>query len=121
MDSEASRFQLARQGAQLEEIAKNVEKLVDLSEKIARMQEREQDRDERIRALCIRADTAADERKSLDLRLGATTAWARGVLAVVTAIILPVSGAMLWEVMHDIPAIERRVQTLEITTKAGTK
>ena len=117
MDSEASRFQLARQGAQLEEIAKNVEKLVDLSEKLARMQEREADRDERIRRLFTLADTSADERKLLDIRLSAAISWARGVLAVITVVILPVSGAMLWEVLHDIPALERRVQTLEVFHK----
>ena len=44
-------MQLARQGAQLEEIAKNVSRLIDLSENLARMQERESDRDEKINRL----------------------------------------------------------------------
>ena len=121
MQTEETRIQLARQGAQLEEIAKNVARLVDLSENLARMQERESERDEKIRLLFHKADCASDEGRKFDIRLTSSTAWARGVMAVLTAIILPVSGAVLWQVLHDIPAIERRVQTLEIELRSGGK
>jgi hypothetical protein len=116
MDSEATSVQLARQETKLEEIAKNVERLLTLSENIARMQERETDRDEKLVVLFTKADSIEAKHTELASRVTASSWWARGVMAVLTAIVLPVSGAVIWEVLHDIPAIERRVQHLEDTT-----
>lgn len=114
MEPQETRIQLARQGAQLEEISKNVARLVDLSENLARMQERENDRDGKLTRLFTLSDCAEKEREALALRVNGATSWARGVLAVITAVLMPVSGAVVYEVLHDIPAIDRRVQMLEI-------
>lgn len=124
VDTQETRIQLARQGAQLEEISKNVARLVDLSENLARMQERETDRDEKLGRL-MQSSVDTDKRvTTVDGRVTGATSWARGVLAVITAVLLPVSGAVMWDVLHEIPAIDRRVQTLELmahTPATGTK
>jgi hypothetical protein len=115
MEFDETRMQLARQGAQLEEIAKNVSRLLDLSENLARMQERESDRDEKINRLFNWHDAIDSRHQALEHSVTASTWWARGVLAVTVAILLPVSGAVLWEVMHDLPVLDRRVLTLELS------
>lgn len=115
MEYDETRMQLARQGAQLEEIAKNVSRLLDLSENIARMQERESDRDEKINRLFNWHDAIDIRHQALEHSVTAATWWARGVLAVTVAILLPVSGAVLWEILHDLPALDRRILTLELS------
>ncbi|MFL9934280.1 hypothetical protein P0D88_35035 [Paraburkholderia sp. RL18-103-BIB-C] len=124
MEPQETRYQLARHGAQLEEIASKLSRLIDLSENIARIQEREADRDDKLARLVKKGDEQGGRIGALENRLTGSTSWARGVMAVITAVLLPVSGAVMWDVLHEIPAIDRRVQTLETqshTPATGTK
>lgn len=120
MEPQETRYQLARHGAQLEEIAKNVSRLIDLSENIARIQERENDRDDKLARLVKKGDEQGARIGCVEQKLTASTSWAKGVMAVITAVLMPVSGAVMFEVLHDIPAIERRVQILEVQTHTPT-
>lgn len=108
MDSEA-RERLIRLETINVEQNRRLDRVIELAEAIARMQEREAARDSKINVLFGKLDTHAIE---ID-KLKRAKNWGAGVLAVITAILLPLAGYALHDSYQMIANIDRRLIGIE--------